>query len=96
MPDEIAAQNAPLPVLRARGHPKKAWDEGATPRFTGAYGTRAYWVARFRRDFPEVALLVEGGRMSANAAAIQLGWIKRRRRRKPRGTKFDAIAAMIG
>jgi hypothetical protein len=96
MTDNISEQDRAVPVLRRRGRPKKACADDPVTRFSGGYGTRDYWIARFRRDYPQVALLVESGRISANTAAKQLGLIKHRVRRKPRDRKFDALEAMIG
>jgi hypothetical protein len=40
--------------------------------------TRAYTLARMRRDDPELAERVEAGELSANAAAVSKGWRSRR------------------
>jgi hypothetical protein len=96
MTDEITTEDRAIPVLRRRGRPNKACADGPVTRFPGGYGTRDYWAARFRRDYPEVALLVDGGKITAHNAATQLGLIKRRTRRKKRNAKLDAVAAMIG
>ena len=42
----------------------------------GAGTSRAYTLARLRRDDPDMALRVEAGELSANAAAVAKGWRK--------------------
>jgi hypothetical protein len=96
MSNEIAAQNVPSPALGPRGRPKKACTGESPTRFSGSYGSKSYWLARFDRDFPEIALLVRGGRMTANAAAIKLGLRTRAAQRKPWSSKLDIVAGMIG
>ncbi len=45
---------------------------------SGQYGTsREYTLRRLRRDRPELAEMVIGGKLSANAAAIEAGFRKR-------------------
>lgn len=51
------------------------------------YGTADHWLARLRRDDPELAVRVERGELSAHAAAIAKGW------RKPRSAYHDLCAA---
>jgi hypothetical protein len=41
--------------------------------------TKAHWLARLRRDRPDLAEKVIAGELSANAAAIEAGFRKKRR-----------------
>ena len=41
------------------------------------YGSAAYWLARLRRDRPDLAERVTAGELSINAASIEAGFRKR-------------------
>jgi hypothetical protein len=72
----------PLPLDQAvklgkQGRPKKGEEKGCNT--TLKRGTAAHWLARLDRDgLTELAAKVRSGEMSANAAAIEVEYRKRR------------------
>ena len=73
----------PIPLkvavkLGKRGRPKKGEEKGDNVTLNGRGNSRAYTLARLDRDeHTELAGKVRSGEMSANAAAIQMGYRKR-------------------
>lgn len=55
---------------------EKVTDQGVRAHLARGTGQRAYTLARLRRDDPDLALRVEAGEISANAAAVSKGWRK--------------------
>lgn len=69
----ISHDEAQARVLAKRGRPKKEEEKACTTRFK--FGTKEHWIARLKRDgFADLAARVEGGKLSANAAALQVGY----------------------
>jgi len=69
--------NEPLPA-NAQGRPNKGNNITFIPTEDNARGTsREYTVRRLKRDRPDLAAMVIGGAMSANAAAIEAGFRRR-------------------
>jgi hypothetical protein len=57
-------------------------DENGTRLADGEYGTRDHWLARLDDKRPDLAAKVRADTMSANAAAIEAGYRKKRASRK--------------
>ena len=77
----------------------QAWHKNDGSRLKSSeYNTKAHWTARLNRDRPDLAAQVRAGEISANAAAVLLGW-----RRPPTVSENQArkavpvdIKALIG
>jgi hypothetical protein len=57
--------------------------------------TRAHVLRRLDRDYPDLAARVRAGELTANAAAIELGWRRPPTRSQGSQKRFDP-AALIG
>ena len=70
---------------------------GSTSGSTSSKNTKEHWMGRLDRDRPDLAAKVDAGEMTAYAAAIEAGILRRpvRNSSQPRRRPFDP-AALIG
>jgi hypothetical protein len=86
----------PLPLDQAvklgkQGRPKKGEEKDCNDTRI-KYGTAAHWLARLDREgLKELAAKVRAGKLSANAAAVEMKWRKPPRRK----TSLEKILALL-